>query len=148
MVLAGWDVGGKFKLVRITPKNKLPKVLPTDIPHQHEQNGRMAVSANGRMLAATTDPAFRIAVYDVVNRKEVRRLGPSIRVPLVVGWSANSRGVAWGYQKRPAKNGQRELDSGLDLGKLEHLFGKELRASEGRSCPKTGRSNPSVSRLS
>ena len=141
-MLAGWDVGGRFKLVRIDPKNKLPELLPTDIPHQHEQNGRMAVSMNGKVLAATSDPAFRVAIYDLDNRKEVRRLGPSVRVPVVVGWSANSRGVAWGYQKRPAKNGQRVLSSGLDLGKLEHLSRKELRTVQAEELPKDWKLKP------
>ena len=134
-VVAAWNKGGRLRLVRIDVKKDLVERLPTDIRLQHEASGRMAVSGNGLWLAATSDPAFRVALYDLEKQKEVRRLGPKVRVPRMVAWSADSRGVAWGFTTRPGKDWQKALTSGLSLAKLEHLSKEDLAGARVEAFP-------------
>jgi len=90
----------------------------------------MAVSANGRWLAATTNESAEIALYDIQKQFD-QRMGSTLGVPKTIGWSADGKGVTWGYKNRPPKDWHKALRDGLDLAKLEHLSRKELDAARG-----------------
>ncbi len=120
-VVACWDKSGQLKVVRFDTAANRTVLLPTAIAHQHGKSGRVAFSADGRWLAATTNPAFRVVLYDLKARKEVRRLGPVADVPRVVAWAAKGYGVAWGYAAKPKQNWRKALARGLSLDTLEPL---------------------------
>ena len=138
-VLAAWaSIGhgrttGLLKLVRVGLKKDQVSTLPTAINVQSKSSGRMAVSADGRWLAVTTNPAFRVVLYDLKNKREVGHLGPTTRVPRAVAWTQTRKGygIAWGYQARlDSNNGKAELNEGLDMGQLEPLSLEALAAAQ------------------
>jgi WD40 repeat protein len=127
---------GVLKLVRIGLKKERIEILPNDIPVQSKFTGQMAVSPDGRWLAVTTDPAFQVALYDLKNRKEVRRFGPRTRVPRTVAWTARGDGIGWSYQERAEnKDGQPAVSEGVDLARMERLYRKDLDGARGGPRP-------------
>jgi WD40 repeat protein len=130
-ILAAWAHDRSLKLVSVDLKTDRVEPLPTTIHVQSTFSARMAVSADGRWLAVTTRPAFRVALYDLQNKKEGPRLGPTTHVPRAVAWTPKGYGIAWGYQPRPGKNdGKAKLNEGLDMGKLEPLSLADLAAAQ------------------
>src|SRR5262249_51447908 len=124
-VVACWEKGSWLAVVHIDLSTKVVTPVPTAIPHQREWPGKVAFSADGRWLAATTDPAFRVTLYDLKTRKQGLTLGPNAQVPRVVAWAAKGHGIAWGYQAG-ADGSRKELAHGLDLNRLEALAKDQL----------------------
>jgi WD40 repeat protein len=78
-----------------------------------------ALSADGKLLAVTGDPAYEVILIDVETKKEVGRLGSPTPVPKFVGWGKDNRTIAWRVRLPPKGPRAAALAAGLNLATLE-----------------------------
>jgi WD40 repeat protein len=133
---------GSVRIVRIDPDSKRFELLPVRIRRQQWAGG-MALSPDGRYLAMASDPAYKIAVYDLKEQRLLKYpsreaggeddgFGPAVRSPNVVGWMPDGKGVVWGRRSAGAKTWHDNLTGGLSLTEMTPLKGKEER---GKAVP-------------
>ncbi len=148
-VLACWEQAGWVRIVLFDTARKQARLLPEKISRQTLQYGGMALSHNGRLLAVTANPNYRVAVYDLQQgrrleyrhpetRKRTDVFGSPVGRPAIVGWTRDGNGIVWGYRPPPAKREQRQefLQEGLILTTQKRLPRKECIEAARAALPK------------
>lgn len=153
-VIACWEQNNLVRIASIDVNTKKAKLLPGTI-QRNSHFGGMALSDNGRWLAVGTQPAFKVALYDLDKQRQMTytdvageqrnlRIGPELTRPNSVGWMPNGYGIVWNQasqkaakkdkeKKNPAKKAATTLTHGLDLVKLQTIApGDRQRSSGGR----------------
>jgi len=91
-------------------------------PIQIQPKHPIAIAPNGKILAAASGPGFQVHLFDLPQSMLIRRIGQADPVPSVVGFSKDSKSVAWGFQQKIyPKSDPRDLVAGLNLATLQPL---------------------------
>jgi len=133
-VIGCWEQGSWVRIVRFDLGTKHPKLVPTEIS-RHARNTGMALSPDGKLLALSTNPAYRILVYDLEKRRETS-FGPTVGRPRFVGWTKDSNGLVWGYDLHDKEKRQEALRNGLNLKTLEPIAAEECKEEHTGALPK------------
>ncbi len=121
--------GGPDQVILVGTEKKQVKVCLVDrqtgqVQHKPSwsfQTPTFAVSRDGRLLAVTSGPGYRVRVHDLAADKLVRQLGQPDLIPRVVAFSPDSRSIAWGLWPTRPKASPVDLAQGLNLATLEAL---------------------------
>jgi hypothetical protein len=101
-----------------------------DWPLNEEAEQHTAISADGKLVAATRYPGNQAVVFDVAKQEE-RRLGRAYPNPWGARWGPDSRSIAWGFTPHAD-----DLARGLNLTTLAPRAGKQLEGFKGHWKPK------------
>jgi WD40 repeat protein len=148
-VLACWEQFGWVRIVLIDLAARKARLLPSKIGRQNHYIG-MALS-QGRWLAMSSNPSYRIAIYDLKEGKSrVYRdpetgkdgdvFGSPIRRPSMVGWTREGNGILWGYlppprAKEEGKSRKDVLQHGLNLATQKLIPGPECEEAARPDLP-------------
>jgi WD40 repeat protein len=130
-VIAAWEQGEHLRLFRVNLDKKTLTLLSGDL-RRESRTGGMAVSQNGKYVAVSVRPGYKIAVYDLeanklltyrdpVTKKAAESFGPSLPPPLHVGWMPEGYGIVWGYTRQLKVKWQDTMTHGINLDTMKAL---------------------------
>jgi WD40 repeat protein len=92
-----------------------------DRPIERKELNPVAVSPDGRLLAASSGPGLQVLLFDLRENRLVRRVGQAGPIPGVVGFGPDGHSIAWGFKQTLWPPSPRDLTAGLNLATLGPL---------------------------
>jgi WD40 repeat protein len=104
-----------------------------------EQGNLMALSADGKYLAATCGPGFQVTIFDLEKKRGHRKVGTPSGMASDLRWGPDNRSVSWkveGLAPKAEQTEAAEVVAGLHLGTLDPLTKADLAEFRGERHPK------------